>query len=136
MTQLEGEPPRSFKRMIPLDGNNSMKRMYQVGSHHIRNPCPFIDTDYLLTPEYVDQFANEVASRKHLVAEEDDGDEVYIDEHDDGVSISKCTTNWKAAASDEKKTSWGCFQENGIYVSACRHSLILWFCDMIRSGEL
>jgi len=91
-------------------------------SHHIHNPCPFVNTDYLLTPKYVDQFADEVASHKHLVAEQDNGDEVYIDEHDDGASITRCTTNWKAVASDEKKTSWGCFWENGIYVSACCHS--------------
>lgn len=128
VTQVEGELPQSFNRMILLDSNSSMKRMFQVGSHHIRNPHPFIDTDYLLTPEYIDQFANEVASHKNLIAEQDDNDEAYID---DGTSISKCTTNWKAAASDEKKISWGCFEENGIYVSVCRHLFILWFCDMI-----
>lgn len=49
---------------------------------------------------------------------------------------SSCTKNWKAAQSDEKKRSWDVFEETGIFASACRHGLILWLVDMIRSGEL
>jgi hypothetical protein len=137
MLQLEDEPPRTFKRIIPFDGNSSMKLMHQVGASHIRDPHPFTDSDYLLPPEYVNQFADEVSSRKRSAAIEDDfeGDIIDTDEHDESV-ISNCTTNFKAAALDEKKKAWGCFSVNGIYVSACRHSFIMWFCDMIRSGEL
>ncbi|OJT09099.1 hypothetical protein TRAPUB_1 [Trametes pubescens] len=55
----------------------------------------------------------------------------------DGRAVqSSCTKNWKAAASDDKKRSWGIFEETGIFASACRHGLILWLVDMIRSGEL
>ena len=46
-----------------------------------------------------------------------------------------CATNWKAAAADEKKRTWGVFEETGIFACACRHGLILWIADMVRSGE-
>ena len=46
-----------------------------------------------------------------------------------------CHDNWKAAAADEKKHMWSIFEEMGIFVSACRHSLILWITDMVRSSE-
>lgn len=49
--------------MIVMDGNNSMKRVYSLGGGLIRNPRPFTDTDYLLPPDYVDQFAHKAASR-------------------------------------------------------------------------
>lgn len=53
----------------------------------------------------------------------------------DGEEVP-CTTRYKAAAADEKKKMWAIFEETGFFVSTCRHSLILWFSDMIRSGEL
>ncbi|KAJ8463735.1 hypothetical protein ONZ51_g10067 [Trametes cubensis] len=49
---------------------------------------------------------------------------------------SSCTKNWKAAQADEKKRSWDVFEETGIFASACRHGMVLWIIDMIRSGEL
>lgn len=61
-----------------------------------------------------------------------------VEGDDDGLvgDEDECTRNWKAASSSEKKRMWGVFEETGIFVSACRHSLILWFSDMICSGEL
>jgi len=49
--------------MIPFDGNNSMKQMYQLGDR-VRDSRPFTDTDYLLPPEYVNQYTDEVPSRR------------------------------------------------------------------------
>ncbi|KAF7966426.1 hypothetical protein HWV62_38406 [Athelia sp. TMB] len=137
--QLEGEPPQTFSRVMAFDGNNSMKRMYQLGDRRIRDMKPFTDSDYLLTPEYVDQFKDEVQSsrgpavldRTRDVLDTDDTDNA-----DDPTDPDECTTNFKAAAEDSHKTMWGIFEETGWFVSACRHSLILWFSDMIRSGEL
>jgi len=139
--QLENEPPQVFSRMIPFDGNNSMKRIGRLGNSYARDPLPFVDTDYLLPPEYVDQFADEVPSRRGpQVPGSIDAvdDELWEDmnEDDDEALVAGCTQNWKAAASDEKKRMWDIFEETGFFVSACRHSLILWFSDMIRSGEL
>ncbi|KAG6875601.1 hypothetical protein C0993_008347, partial [Termitomyces sp. T159_Od127] len=47
-----------------------------------------------------------------------------------------CADNWKAAAADTKKKMWAIFKEAGIFASCCRHGLILWIVDMMRSGEL
>ncbi len=44
--------------------------------------------------------------------------------------------NWKAAAADETKKMWAIFDETGIFICVCRHGLILWITDMVRSGEL
>ncbi|KAF7970293.1 hypothetical protein HWV62_24418 [Athelia sp. TMB] len=135
-TKLENEPERTFNRIVAMDGNNSMKRVYSLGGL-IRNPKPFTDTDYLLPPEYVDQFADEVPSRRAPavpVVSDDAADEGWEDVGD--LEEVPCTTNFKAAAADEKKKMWDIFEETGFFVSACRHSLIMWFSDMIRSGEL
>ncbi|KAG1797982.1 hypothetical protein EV424DRAFT_1546421 [Suillus variegatus] len=51
-------------------------------------------------------------------------------------STSTCTDNWKAARDDAKKKSWGIFEETGIFACTCRHGIIQWIVDMIRSGEL
>jgi Kyakuja-Dileera-Zisupton transposase len=128
--------------MIPFDGNNSMKRMRQLGLNRVHDPRPFIDSDYLLPPEYVDQYADEVASRRGLAVQDgaeetNDGQNDWEDIDEDAAESTNthCTRNWKAAAADEKKM-WGVFEETGYFVSACWHSLILWFSDMIHSGEL
>ena len=61
--QLENEAPLTFNRMIPFDGNNSMKRMYQISTSRVRDLHCFTDSDYLLPPEYVNQYADEVPTR-------------------------------------------------------------------------
>lgn len=120
-----------------------MKRFFRLGSTHPRDLLPFLESDYLIPPEQVDLFKDEVSSRRgpavsHQRADDaeawddiEDGDEGLV-----GDDTDDCTRNWKAAAAAEKKRMWGVFEETGIFVSACRHSLILWFSDMIRSGEL
>lgn len=132
--QLEDEPPRTFSRMIPLDGNNSMKRTFQLGEHRSINAQPFTDSDYLLPPEYVDQFKDEVRSARAPGVPV--GDEEVEGDSSEATLRAQCTTNWKAASADERKKMWGVFVETGYFLSACRHSLICWFSDMIRSGEL
>lgn len=50
--------------------------------------------------------------------------------------LKDCVKNWKAASDDDKKRMWAVFDESGIFACACRHGLMLWIVDMIRSGEL
>ncbi|KAL4259837.1 CxC1-like cysteine cluster associated with KDZ transposases domain-containing protein [Pleurotus pulmonarius] len=50
--------------------------------------------------------------------------------------LSPCADNWKAAAGNEKKHMWDIFDETGIFACACRHGMIVWLADMVRSGEL
>ncbi|KAG1781486.1 hypothetical protein EV702DRAFT_1041995 [Suillus placidus] len=44
--------------------------------------------------------------------------------------------NWKAAADEAKKKTWGIFKETGIFACTCRHGMMLWIVDMVRSSEL
>lgn len=136
--KLEGEPPRTFNRTMAFDGNNSMKRLYKLGDRRVQDMRPFTESDYLLSPEYVDQYKDEVKSRRGPAVPDDNSDEDMGGEYtaQDPNTRPECTTKFRAAAADYKKTTWGIFEETGWFVSACRHSLILWFCDMLRSGEL
>lgn len=54
----------------------------------------------------------------------------------DGAATSPCIDRWTNLSEDSKKTMWGVFDETGIFVSACRHGVVMAMCDMIRSGEL
>lgn len=154
----------TFTRLWAHDGNNSLKRMLPVGSRVAADTRVYEDSDYFLSREYVDRYANEVKSqpatrkRKHREISSGDSSDDSSDTDDeqpdnptspttegdptDGIradqhaNISQCVKNWKAAASDDKKKTWAIFDETGIYASACRHGLILWICDMVRSGEL
>jgi hypothetical protein len=49
---------------------------------------------------------------------------------------SDCAERWKANADDGKKVMWDCFEECGIFLTICRHGIVLLACDIIRSGEL
>ena len=88
----------------------------------------------------IDGEAGEGEEEEDGEEEEEDVDDANADQGGDptdgAVASSDCVKNWKAAASDEKKRTWAIFDETGIYASACRHGLILWICDMVRSGEL
>ncbi|KAG1747807.1 uncharacterized protein EDB91DRAFT_1235789 [Suillus paluster] len=119
---LEDEPPLKFNRMYVFDG----------------------DSDYLLPHTIVDTFAGEVQPRSLLPdvttptedKTPDTEDHLPVLSHaSDSIAVD-CSKNWKVAASDEKKRMWSIFDETGIFVSACCHGFILWYVDMVRSGEL
>ncbi|KAH9846255.1 hypothetical protein C2E23DRAFT_872456 [Lenzites betulinus] len=131
--KLAGEPELTFSRMYCMDGNNSLKRMRPLGGRQVGDTRVFEDSDYFLPQAFVNTFANEVSRRPH----EDLPDGMEGDPTDGGRGVeSSCTKNWKAAQADEKKRAWDVFEETGVFASACRHGLILWVIDMIRSGEL
>ncbi|KAF9018429.1 hypothetical protein BDP27DRAFT_1473070 [Rhodocollybia butyracea] len=148
--QLKDEPPLEFSRMFVVDGNNSLKRMVTTGGRQTADARVFGDSDYFLSEEFVNQFADEVPSRHETepALDEDSGDEhedlppdVNGGDPTDGQDLEselrRCTNNWKAADKESaKKRMWDGFHECGIFASACRHGFILWIADMIRSGEL
>jgi hypothetical protein len=102
----------------------------------------FTESNYLLPHTYVDMFATEIqssmASRDDHVSDDSNeaGDDDTQAAHTLNPISKDCSKNWKAAASDEKKRMWAIFDETGIFVAACRHGLILWYTDMVKSGEL
>ncbi|EIW84255.1 hypothetical protein CONPUDRAFT_49671 [Coniophora puteana RWD-64-598 SS2] len=125
--QLNDEPALVYRRLMVFDGNNSLSRMTAFGDRKVADTRTFA-SDYFLDAGYVDKFADEVRSTR-------DSDDADISTADVGP-ISSCTDSWKAAAADAKKRSWGIFEETGIFASACRHGLIIYIIDMLRSGEL
>jgi len=125
--------------MYAIDGNDSLKRVARVGSRDVADTRCFTDSDYYIPSEEVDQWAREVKSRgqdeEDLDAEMEEGGEERGSPEDEGSDPGPCANNWKAAQSDSKKRMWGMFAETGLFASACRHGLILWITDMVRSGE-
>ncbi|KAG1884774.1 hypothetical protein F4604DRAFT_1919295 [Suillus subluteus] len=117
--ELEDEPLLPFTRMYVLDGGNSAKCMAGLGGR---------DSDL--------DAADPVVGVFNTTGEEDTHPEVNADDLMTQVMSSDCSKNWKAAANEEKKHMWSVFDETGIFVSACRHGLLLWVTDMVRSGEL
>ena len=123
------------------------------------------DSDYFLPQDYVDQFANEIRGHKGPALrrrksgsdfsdsdasnaesmEGDPTDGLQNPSSPDGEAsaqsitqklLDACVKNWKANSSDEAKKTWAIFEETGIFIAACRHGMILWIIDMVRSGEL
>ena len=93
--------------MFTMDGNNSLKRIRQVGSHAIADHQVF-ESDYFLAQENVDKYADEV--KRKAPAEEPDEDVFETAQQDSegdptdgaqpGLTIS-CTDNWKASQAGE-----------------------------------
>ena len=149
-TQLEDEPHLKYQCMFAMDANFSLKRM-AAGNRQEGDTRVFNESDYYLQQEEVERYANEVTSSKNTgpaVKPGTSGPDVDVsdDEYDnqeqgdptdgDTADVSGCTIRWKAAASDEKKKMWAIFEESGLFASACRHGIMMWIIDIIRSGEL
>lgn len=65
--------------------------------------------------------------------------ELEVDPETDAEAASilrQCTSNWKAAQSDNRKHQLDTFDETGIFPAICRHGAILAVADMVQSGEL
>ena len=133
--------------MLAMDGNNSLKHIRQVGSHAIADHRVF-EGDYFLPRDDVNKFANEV---KRKAPAEDPDDDITSDNAPEtaqldsegnptdgaqpGITVA-CADNWKASQADEVRRMWNIYEETGVFAAACRHGLILWLADMVRSGEL
>lgn len=63
-------------------------------------------------------------------------DATGVDEADTNDPLAVCVKNWKAGAADSKKGMFSCFDESGMFVSVCKHGILIRYCDQIRSGEL
>ncbi|KDR81011.1 hypothetical protein GALMADRAFT_241624 [Galerina marginata CBS 339.88] len=143
--ELKDEPYLRYRRMLAMDGNNSLKRIRQVGSRETADVRVF-DSDYFLSHDFVNQYADEVkrkvsAKDKPVVPEDvpappDSDDEPAPGDPTDGAQLEPCADNWKASQAEELSRMWSIYEETGNFVAACRHGLILWVIDMVRSGEL
>jgi hypothetical protein len=133
MEKLHDEPKLKYRRLLCMDGNDSLKRIRTTGQRQTADIRVFSESDYFLPREEVDKFANEVRGRVSVKANpvpsddqddwEDVMDDVPISSEDTGgdptdgaghLAADGCVHNWKAAQSDSKKKSWEIFEENGI----------------------
>ena len=119
-----------------MDGNNSLKCIRQVGSHAIADHQVF-KCDYLNMSTNLLMRSRVKPLLKTLTTPEtplpDEGDPT--DGAQPNVTVA-CADNWKASQANELQRMWNIYEETGIFVEACHHSLILWLVDMVRSGEL
>ncbi|KAI0059962.1 hypothetical protein BV25DRAFT_1918089 [Artomyces pyxidatus] len=124
-----------------FDGNQSLKRV-RLREGLTQDPRAFSST-YYIGEDTVNRFQHDVKPRPKKKQDKNSEDQAPWanddrqataadgDEHD-----TTCTDRWKAAMSDSLKRMWAIYRETGIFLSACRHGMIWWICDMVESGEL
>ncbi|EJD47608.1 hypothetical protein AURDEDRAFT_163480 [Auricularia subglabra TFB-10046 SS5] len=140
--KLEGEVELAIPGFIAMDGGPSMKRSATAG---LADPRVY-HSDYRIPPEEVDLCADEVRRRVVPKKKKQDNTEpeapafVTLDEPgepgDDAPAPSLCAHRWKNAKAEHHKIAPGMYVQTGGFVSLCRHGVVLWFAEMIRSGEL
>ncbi|KAF9493811.1 hypothetical protein BDN71DRAFT_1483328 [Pleurotus eryngii] len=141
--ELEGKPKLTFRQMLVLDRNNSLKRIACIDQHEVADSCVYTGSNYFLSPDFVDTFTQDNPPSivvEHLAPLQTDP-EPEADQHEDDAIAkyqvdSTCADNWKAASSNERKRMWELFDKTGIFACACHHGFMLWLTDMVRSGEL
>jgi hypothetical protein len=94
-----------------MDGNSSAKRLASSGTADPRS----FDSRFFLSPEYVDEFKDEVRARK---------------------MATDCTTRFKAAETIDNPETLKVFDQTGIFLMTCRHHIVEIISEMRRSGEL
>ncbi|KAI0055191.1 hypothetical protein BV25DRAFT_1930474 [Artomyces pyxidatus] len=139
--KLDTEIPLEVSVIGALDGNQSLKRV-RLREGLESDPRVFAST-YYISEDDVNQFKYDVKPRPRKAKKDKDKDDPAwgTDEHeasaaDGDEDDTTCTDRWKAAMNDSLKRMWAIYRETGIFLSACRHGLVWWICDMVESGEL
>ncbi|KAG2117740.1 hypothetical protein DEU56DRAFT_874074 [Suillus clintonianus] len=117
--KLTDEPPLEFSILCACDSNNSAKLVdpaIRGGQEHLDTQ---IGTSSIwLNESYVDVFKDEP------------------DSVDSAEPCTVCVDHWRNAAPKSQKKMFAIFKKSGIFITVCRHGLLLTICDMVRSGEL
>ncbi|KZV93301.1 hypothetical protein EXIGLDRAFT_613139, partial [Exidia glandulosa HHB12029] len=160
--QLTNEEELVIPGFLAMDGGQSNRRNASAG---LADPRVF-DSDYRIPPEEVDLYANEVqrrivpkkkVRRASFAHQSSPTDPPFIKQSkqreepeapayatleesgepgDDAPKPSICASRWKNAKAEHNKLAPGMFDQTGVFALLCRHGLVLWFLEMIRSGEL
>ncbi|KZV93713.1 hypothetical protein EXIGLDRAFT_673831 [Exidia glandulosa HHB12029] len=139
--KLDDEPVLLIPAMIGSDGNFALKRSAAAGSADART----FASDYKIEDESIDLYANEVPKRTRVTpvhGENAKVDDVTVEELEesgepgDDAAPTPCVLRWKAAKAEQNKTAPDMFEQTGIYVAICRHGMVLYYCEIRKSGEL
>ncbi|KAF8330271.1 hypothetical protein F5887DRAFT_1064156 [Amanita rubescens] len=137
--RVPGEQEQEFSVLLSIDGNNSLKRI----SASIRGTQEMpdsrsIQSDRWITSHEVDQFKDEVLNTKEAAAD-NFADEIAPSAQQstnaDGSRFD-CIDRWKNAGPATRKRMFSLFDETGIFIACCRHRMVVYGCDMKKSGEL
>ena len=109
-----------------MDGNNSAKRVDRSGH---ADPRVF-DSDYFIPVSQVDHFKDDVKLRPGTK-----GLGNSIEGLPFGENKTVCTEHW-AVANATNECTIQAFDQTGIFLSACRHSIVETVTEMLHSGEL
>lgn len=76
-----------------------------------------------------------------LISYQNDSNVAQDQQHtllDDGPSLDglSCADRWRNAGPEQHKRMFALFDETGIFITTCRHRIVLYACDMVKSGEL
>ncbi|KAE9403531.1 hypothetical protein BT96DRAFT_936374 [Gymnopus androsaceus JB14] len=121
--ELEGEPPLKFSCMVVVDGNNSLKCMDGVGKREVADICIFGESDYYLSEEFVNTFADEVPTRHSQ-------SKTAIEDSKEGFGAPEEHGDPTNGDPDPKICCSGGRRKEDV------HGFVLWVADMIWSGEL
>lgn len=130
--EVEGEAPQPIRFMAAVDGNNSLKRVERreraedgslFGASKERPDARVGGGDYFLQPAQVD-----------LWDEPNWGKWVDWTPTEAGER-PPCADRWTNLNESKTARSFGLFDVNGIFAGFCRHSFVLVFADMVKTGE-
>lgn len=124
-------------RMHAIDGCDSQKRDKTAGSCDERN----FNSKYFLSRDFVNSFKDEVKS--HAAARRAEKDSPSTVELEDGFMApegeqdDRCGSNWKAATSKElTPASKEAFEQTGVFACLCRHGIVEFMIEFVRSAEM
>jgi hypothetical protein len=149
MYRLEGEADLTYKILVTMDGNDSLKRILrrehppdvpddtdanntdanrkELGQSRELEDSRVVGGDYYLTRAQVNKWAKvTLESLLPPVADSPAEDPVY----------NPCAERWHNMINDVTSKMWGIFDETGIFLALCRHGFVLVVADMVKSGEL
>ncbi|KAI0038469.1 hypothetical protein FA95DRAFT_1662786 [Auriscalpium vulgare] len=137
------EPALTPDRLHAMDGNSSQKRLRGAGRADLRE----LDSSYFLSPAQVDKFSDEVTGKRGKAPAPgppvpDSDADADADADSDGLPTanqpkSKCTDGWQAAnATSMGKSVTEVFDQTGVFLTTCRHGIVEFVTEMVRSGEL
>lgn len=117
--QLQNEPAHIYNCDIAFDSNTSMKQFYRLGSTHPRDLLPFLSSDYLIPPKYVDRFKDKICSSRGPAIPQCEGNVGDAGEDNDdyagdigGGSMTVLRTE-RPLHHAEKKRMWGISRRQG-----------------------